>query len=194
MGIRERSGQGGPRLGVGGGLAGASERKLCLPCSLTAPRSARSVSVAQSIAELRSSTVTGALFTLATIFTPVILREAAQWGGGGWSAELQSPFCPCNALPPLQAGQQDPLPTSNSRVVLNVVKAVMLQVLLASALSMKKRVTSSLAVVSAGTEPSGKEPLKLEAKAVSSDGRGYGMSGVSSALLATTPPSEKVST
>lgn len=82
----------------------------------------------------------------------------------------------------------------NSRVVLKVVKAVMLQVLLASALSMKKRVTSSLAVVSAGVAPSGKEPLKLDTKAVSSDGTGYGMSGVSSALLATTPPSEKVST
>jgi hypothetical protein len=82
----------------------------------------------------------------------------------------------------------------DSRVVLNVVNAVMLQVLLASPLSMKRSVTSSLAVVSAGTDPNGKEPLKLETKTVSSDGRGAGMSGVSSALLATTPPSEKVST
>ena len=83
---------------------------------------------------------------------------------------------------------------SDSRVVLKVVKAVMLQVLLASPLSMKRRVTSSLAVVSAGTDPNGKEPLKLETKTVSADGWGAGMSGFSSALLASTPPSEKVST
>ena len=55
--------------------------EICPPFSTMTPRSARSALVAQSTAALRSSTVTGALPTLATIFTPVILREAARRKG-----------------------------------------------------------------------------------------------------------------
>ena len=70
----------GARHQHGGGRAGAFQSKFCLPCSLTAPRSARSALVAQLNAALRSSTVTGAFFTLATIFTLVMLSDATGRG------------------------------------------------------------------------------------------------------------------